>query len=192
MSNSKYKMTMSLNILNHLGIKLYSNVPSVLSEVVANAWDADAEKVDIIIDKDKITIGDDGQGMTVDEANNKYLYIGYERRKQKGEDITPKHKRPVMGRKGIGKLSLFSIADTIKVYSKKGKEKHGFIMSAKKIQKLLKRKENKEYNPEPILEKDINLNGHNTEIVITDLKKKNIHTAPALKKRIARRFSIIG
>jgi hypothetical protein len=192
MADHKYKMTMSLNVLNHLGIKLYSNVPSVLSEVVANAWDADAEKVDIVIDKGKITIGDNGQGMTVDEANKKYLYVGYERRKEKGEDITPKHHRPVMGRKGIGKLSLFSIADTIKVYSKKGKEKHGFIMSAKKIQKLLKNKKNKDYNPDPIPEGNIDLNGHNTEIVITDLKKKNIHTAPALKKRIARRFSIIG
>ena len=51
MANSeKYKMTISLNILNHLGINLYSNIPAVLSEVVANSWDADAETVEITID----------------------------------------------------------------------------------------------------------------------------------------------
>ncbi len=32
-----YSMSLSLNVLNHLGINLYSNVPAVLSEVVANA-----------------------------------------------------------------------------------------------------------------------------------------------------------
>lgn len=42
-NNTKYQMTIDLNVLNHLGINLYSNIPSVISEVVANAWDADAE-----------------------------------------------------------------------------------------------------------------------------------------------------
>lgn len=31
-----YKMTLDLNVLNHLGINLYSNVPAVIAEVVAN------------------------------------------------------------------------------------------------------------------------------------------------------------
>ena len=66
MADQKYEMTMSLNILNHLGIKLYSNVSAVLSEVVANSWDADAEIVEIQIEKDKITITDKGHGCTVE------------------------------------------------------------------------------------------------------------------------------
>ena len=45
-------MRLSLNVLNHLGIYLYSNTAAVLSEVVANAWDADAENVTITIDAD--------------------------------------------------------------------------------------------------------------------------------------------
>ena len=35
-------MSTSLSSLEHLGINLYSNIPAVLSEIVANAWDADA------------------------------------------------------------------------------------------------------------------------------------------------------
>ena len=35
-------MTISRNVLNHLGLNLYSNTPAVLAEVIANAWDADA------------------------------------------------------------------------------------------------------------------------------------------------------
>ena len=42
MSVSKYKMSISLNVLNHLGLNLYSNTPAVIAEVIANAWDADA------------------------------------------------------------------------------------------------------------------------------------------------------
>ena len=33
-----YKMTVDLNILDHLGINLYSNIAAVLTEAVANAW----------------------------------------------------------------------------------------------------------------------------------------------------------
>ena len=78
-ANSRYKMTLSLNVLNHLGINLYSSVPAVLSEVVANSWDADAEMVEISLDPDKkaIVITDDGHGMTEKDINEKLLLVGY-------------------------------------------------------------------------------------------------------------------
>jgi hypothetical protein len=188
----KYQMTMSLNVLKHLGIKLYSNIPAVLSEVVANAWDADAENVDIKIEKNKITVYDDGLGMTVQESNAKYLLVGYDRRSQKGEVITPKHKRRVMGRKGIGKLSLFSIAKTIEVHSMKDKEKHGFVMNADAIEKLLESQDNQVYYPKEIPVSKVLLKSQGTKIVIKDLKKGMKYVRTALRKRIARRFSIIG
>ena len=111
MTESPYEMRLSLNVLEHLGINLYSNVPSVLSEVVANSWDADATRVTIAFDKcaDRIIIQDDGTGMTEAEVNARFLTVGYRRRdKQPGQ--TAKGRAP-MGRKGIGKLSLFSIAE---------------------------------------------------------------------------------
>ena len=73
----EYKMTLDLSTLKHLGIGLYSNVPTVLSEAVANAWDADASRVNISTGGDKITIEDDGCGMTVADANEKYLMVGH-------------------------------------------------------------------------------------------------------------------
>ena len=53
---SPYCMTLSLNVLNHLGLNLYSNIPAVLSEVVANAWDADAQNVWVTIDRESDSI----------------------------------------------------------------------------------------------------------------------------------------
>lgn len=115
--SDKFKMSLSLNVLNHLGINLYSNIPAVLSEIVANAWDADAQRVDITISDDQIIIKDDGCGMNADDINNKFLYVGYQKREQSAE--SPIYHRKYMGRKGIGKLSMFSIAKEVDVISKK-------------------------------------------------------------------------
>ena len=60
--DKKYRMSMSLNVLNHLGMNLYSNIPSVLSEVVANSYDADATKVDINFGNREVTITGQNQG----------------------------------------------------------------------------------------------------------------------------------
>lgn len=67
--DNKFIMSLSLNVLNHLGINLYSNIPAVLSEIVANSWDADATRVDITISDDEIVIKDDGCGMSAEDIN---------------------------------------------------------------------------------------------------------------------------
>ena len=96
----KFTMSLSLNVLNHLGINLYSNVPAVLSEIVANSWDADAENVTIAISSDEIIIEDNGCGMTVSDINSHFLKVGYQKRED--ETASSKFKRRFMGRKGIG------------------------------------------------------------------------------------------
>jgi len=188
---SKYTMNISLNVLNHLGINLYSNVPSVLSEIVANSWDADASLVTVNINtrKNEITIIDNGFGMSLDDINSKFLEVGYTKRESQF-CITPKYKRKVMGRKGIGKLSMFSIANTIEITSKKDGKLNAFKLDVEDIKKSIK-DSHVEYHPKEIETTDISFNT-GTKIVLKNLKK-NINTAEQyLKTRIARRFSIIG
>ena len=185
-------MKLDRNVLKHLGIKLYSSVPAVLSEAVANAWDADAEEVRIDICKengqDVVIITDNGSGMTCDDLANKFLVVGYERRTSKSDDATPKHKRHPMGRKGIGKLSLFSIAQNIEVHSKKGGEKTAISMDRDKLAGGLG-----EYKlpvlPDNRFRNFPHKNG--TCIVISSLdKKRTIASIPLLRKRLARRFTL--
>ena len=185
-------MSVDLNVLNHLGINLYSNVPAVLSEAVANAWDADATKVNIIIDNDQssIVIEDDGHGMSVSDINQKFLNVGYQRR-EAGEKTTPRFGRPVMGRKGIGKLSLFSVADTIEVQSKKrGQMTNGFTMNLPDIQIDIKEKKGT-YNPKPVKKAELG-NRIGTRITLRDFRKSIGKAEKSLRMRLARRFSIIG
>lgn len=184
-----FQMTLDLNVLEHLGINLYSNVPAVLSEVVANAWDADASSVAIDLAPESIVIQDNGVGMTVADVNARFLTVGY-RRRQDQPGTTAGGRLP-MGRKGIGKLSLFSIADTVEVQTRKDGQSSAFRMSLPEIRQRI-RERGGVYEPVPIDPGCVDFE-HGTRIVLTDLKRrKTIRTAPALRKRIARRFSIIG
>ncbi|WP_261533794.1 BbrUII/HgiDII family restriction enzyme [Burkholderia multivorans] len=182
-----YYMTIDLRILNHLGIHLYSNVAAVLSEAVANAWDADATEVRINISDDEITIQDTGVGMSRSDINDRYLNVGYSKRDNEG-DTSPRG-RKLMGRKGIGKLSLFSVAEVVDVFTSKEGEANCFRMEVGKIQNAIKSRS--QYYPDPLPAVTDKLIG--TKIVLRSLKKKRTtRTADALRKRIARRFSIIG
>ena len=71
----KYCMSMDMNVLNHLGLNLYSNTSAVISEVVANSWDADATSVQITLSSDTIIIHDNGCGMSLNDINNKSMVV---------------------------------------------------------------------------------------------------------------------
>lgn len=192
-------MSISLNVLHHLGINLYSNSVAVITESVANGWDADASLVIIDIDSEHnaITIEDDGIGMTVEEINDRFLHIGYNRRKSLDTVTTPKG-RNVMGRKGLGKLSLFSIAQSIKIYTKKiDGNVNAFFIDVKKIEAQISQNDVNQpfdYEPEEIVAIPPNIisNASGTTIVLSDLKKSRITSESQLRARLARRFSVIG
>ncbi|MEE1172199.1 MAG: ATP-binding protein [Ruminococcus sp.] len=113
-----YNFNISLSVLNHLGRNLYRNIITVIGEAISNAWDADAENVWIRIDRDKNTmcILDDGIGMTSEDFQEKFLKIGYSKRRD-GQYKSSKG-RPYIGRKGIGKLALLSCANRIHIATK--------------------------------------------------------------------------
>lgn len=188
MPDHKYTMRVDLNVLNHLGIKLYSSIPAVISEAVANAWDADAENIKIAIHPQSIVIEDDGHGMGEDDLNRKFLTVGYQRRAD-GHQLTP-NGRKVFGRKGIGKLSLFSIADTIEVHSIKDGNAGGLILSLPEIEQSIAKGEDA-YHPTPVAPSKVSIS-KGTKITIRDLRKHTNRTPAALRRRLARRFSAIG
>lgn len=190
--NQPYSMTLNLNVLNHLGINLYSNVAAVVAETVANSWDADARKVTVAIDldSDRIEIVDDGDGMDKAEINDRYLMVGYKKREDPKVPPTTALGRRPMGRKGIGKLSLFSIAERIEVHTKKkSRSANAFVLDVADIQQAISRNKD-QYNPRPISPDFQGSNG--TKLILTRLKSRVDRTIPALRRRLSRRFGIIG
>lgn len=114
----QYNFNISLSILNHLGRNLYRSFMTVLGEAISNSWDADAENVYITIDRESkiLIVRDDGDGMDESDFQNKFLKIGYSKRKDNKTHTMLK--RPFIGRKGIGKLALLSCAQKITVLTK--------------------------------------------------------------------------
>ena len=193
--SEQYTLDIDLNVLNHLGLNLYSNVPAVLAELIANAWDADAARVAVSLEgrdaSKQIVIKDDGCGMNDADLRDKYLVVGYERRKKSG-DRTP-NGRPVMGRKGIGKLSVLSIARKVQVFTKKeNADLLAIELDVAEIQKAIETKQ--KYHPPVIpVPEAIDLGHSGTTIVLSDLKKRvNASLDRYLRQRVARRFSVIG
>lgn len=94
----------------------YSSTERALKELVDNAWDADAEQVDILLPKpmtgEPILIRDDGTGMTEEELRRHYLSIATDRRSRRGERTAGKNRR-IKGRKGIGKFAGLMAAATM-------------------------------------------------------------------------------
>ena len=188
-------MSVSLSVIDHLGSGLYSSIPAVLSEAVANAWDADASRVEIAVDLGApgITITDNGVGMNDAEINGRYLTVGFRRRAVSGSFSS--NGRHVMGRKGIGKLSLFSIAKTVSVFTAKDEgdslTHQAFRMELDDIQAAAAEEPPQDYYPEtlaPVITDPVG-----TRIELSALTvRPSAGTLTALRKRLARRFSIIG
>lgn len=184
-------MKLSLDVLKHLGLNLYSNVPAVLSEIVANAWDADAAHVCVELDKpnDRIVLQDDGVGMTRDEVIDRFLLVGYQRRTQQ-PGPTQRGRAP-MGRKGIGKLSLFSIANEIVVETARESQRTALKMRLDAVKEAINKNKG-EYQPDELTPSEDAI-AQGTRITLCDLRKRQtVSTATGLRKRLARRFSIIG
>lgn len=197
-TNEPFELDIDLNVLNHLGLNLYSNVPAVLAELIANAWDADATRVNITIqripnnpDQNSIVITDDGCGMDDADLRGMYLKVGYRRREGPSGDQTAAG-RPVMGRKGIGKLSIFSIAENAKIFTrKKTMDPIGIEMDVANIQAAIKQGD--KYHPVQLEAADKVPGNFGTVIELRKLKKRvNATLDQHVRQRVARRFSVVS
>ena len=143
-----YELRISRLTIDKLGVKLYDKVSAVVAELIANGYDADAESVYVrlplnsaLATKKKdgsvteygliIEVEDNGHGMTPDEAIDYYLEVGKDRRDDKAQGAYSRtKKRPVMGRKGIGKLAPFGICKRIEVISAGGEPtRDGYLIA---------------------------------------------------------------
>lgn len=118
MPNQKYlPVTVDKSHLITIGEKMYAESIELVREFVSNAYDADAENVKIEINKETITIEDDGLGMDYNGLKQ-YFNIGSPQKKEKA--VSKKFKRHYIGQFGIGKFASLSAADRFEIITKKG------------------------------------------------------------------------
>ena len=190
-----FSMKFDIATIKHLGLQMYSTLPSVISELVANSWDAEATEVRITIpktvmsDSSQIIVQDNGEGMTDKQVRESYLIVGRDRRIVEKREKTFLMGRPIMGRKGIGKFAGFGIAQIIEVETvpSKGDSSH-FQMDYKYLEAMRDRG-NVEFDhlSQTSIQKGTKVTLKN----ITKFRERSVNI-DTLRKRLARRFSIIG
>lgn len=111
--------------LAHLSRGLYRSPASALRELVSNAWDANATRVEINTNYPKfyqLSIQDDGDGFTADDFEN-LMSGGIGNSQKRTKDEALKYGRPTIGRLGIGMLGIAQICGSFVVTSKTEKGK---------------------------------------------------------------------
>ena len=194
----QYNFNISLSVLNHLGRNLYRNIITVIGEAISNSWDADAHNVWLNIDRNSnsMSIIDDGTGMTDDDFQDKFLKIGYSKRK--GGNYKSQLGRLYIGRKGIGKLALLSCSGRIHILSKTNSNDFvgGIIDNSSLDQAITDDINSQDYVLEPVDEsKKVLLSGteHGTLLFFESITNGITNTIDYIKKAIALyfRFSLI-
>lgn len=186
--NDQFTLEYAPSVIELLGIGLYKQLPQAIEELITNSWDADATKVEVFMDykNREIQVVDNGIGMSHEELNVDFLTIAKNRRITKGTDRSPMG-RLLTGKKGVGKLSLFGVANIIEVTSKKDGKINSFKMDYNNIKKM---KSNEKYHPKALItDKNIKTSDHGTKILLKEISIKNMTPLNVLWKSLARRFN---
>lgn len=105
--------TTDAGLIDRLGRELVGRQETALIELVKNSFDADARSVTVTLERDALTIQDDGTGMTRNE-----LVAGFLRLASTFKVEEPKSrifKRQRAGRKGIGRFSTQRLGSVLRL-----------------------------------------------------------------------------
>jgi len=111
------------HLLKLLGDELIGDDRLAVFELVKNAYDADAESVEVQLNlkqqQPNIVVYDhNGIGMTIDDFINKWMEIGTKSKREENRKKTEKFKRMPLGEKGVGRLAVHKLGTKLKINSK--------------------------------------------------------------------------
>ncbi len=132
----QFKVSTALKSI--IGKDLINDKYIAVFELVKNAYDAGAKRVDIIFENvnlsdSRLIIKDDGKGMSLSDIRDKWLFIAYsEKKKENRKDILKQNsgkedyrdsiKRTSAGAKGVGRFSCDRLGAKVSVRSKTEKD----------------------------------------------------------------------
>lgn len=138
--DNKLKWRFDISTFRLIGRDLITDRITALFELVKNCYDANASRVDIFFEKvslndgivdpltkemkvnlqSKITIKDDGLGMSFADIRDKWMVIGTAS-KRKEPFTPPPFLRRCVGEKGIGRFAVDKLGDKVNIVTKKKK-----------------------------------------------------------------------
>lgn len=221
------------HVVEDLGLNLYTSLPRVLVEFVANAYDADskfayvsydsasiqsaraamkaefeAELDGVATKKLEITplatrvlpetlsieIRDEGHGMSRNDLATKFLIAGRRRRAQEPEAMgRTTGGRPLMGRKGLGKLAGFGVAKYVEVTTKRAEDKYALRIVLDYNELIARPIAEGVQIQEYVLSDDGGLGSHGTRIRLSKLLYDPLKSRPqTIQEELAEHFELIS
>ncbi|MFC1532384.1 ATP-binding protein [Thermodesulfobacteriota bacterium] len=117
-SESSYlSITVDKSHIITIGERLYEQSIALIRELVNNAYDADATRVDVSLSDKEVLVSDNGMGMDR-QGLAQYFSIGSEEKLR--NPISPKYGRNRIGQFGIGKFASLAAASRFEVTTRKG------------------------------------------------------------------------
>jgi hypothetical protein len=196
----KFTMSFEPRTIDHLGLRLYSTLAPVVSELVSNAYDAESAKVEVTIPEGELTpsseviVKDYGHGMTADEVQDEFLPIGRNRRGPDSACVLSKNNKvKVTGRKGLGKLSGFGVANELQLRAIHEGVAVCLVLNYEDMRRWPETHLGSPYEPRLVL----NLSGptsepNGTEIRLRQLHRKKPIDPESVRKGLAHRLRVIG
>ncbi len=198
----EYKMTVAGQLFKHLGLQMYAGAVPAIAELISNAYDGMARNVWVTIPTDRpiqvsddIIVKDDGVGMSFEQCNAEYLSVGRNRRSS-GDDWTEPYDglkaRKVQGRKGIGKLAGFGVADRIEIRTVRDRQISHFALDFPKLTRSENFADANGYAPESLADDGKTTNeGNGTEVKLSRLKITRAVPSEQLRRGLARRLLVL-
>jgi len=124
MNSNNLKFKVSAGLKSIIGKDLITDKYIAIFELVKNAYDAYAEKTEIIIDKNQIIIKDNGKGMDLNDIKEKWLFVAYSAKADDTEnnnykDYRHKFKKrnSFAGAKGVGRFACDRLGKKLRLIS---------------------------------------------------------------------------
>ncbi|NBB29940.1 ATP-binding protein [Cellulophaga sp. BC115SP] len=157
-------------IITRLGNELVGRAETAVSELVKNAFDADANNLNVeFIDTDTpggtLIIQDDGNGMDMNQLINGFMRLSSSDKIH--NPISPRYKRQRAGKKGIGRFATQRLGTRLSIISKTSESNNGLKLSIDWNKYLTDTDLSSIFNPIQEIEVDFS---QGTKLVIEDLR----------------------
>ena len=100
-----------------LGVQNFTSDESAILELIKNAYDAGALKVEVEFTEDSISVIDTGKGMNAKDIKEHWMHVGKSSKAYSFENIDGE--RVLAGSKGVGRFALARLGNHAILYSKK-------------------------------------------------------------------------
>ncbi|RLB17605.1 MAG: ATP-binding protein [Deltaproteobacteria bacterium] len=114
---SSLEVTVDKSHIIAIGERLYEQSIELIRELVNNAYDADATRVDVTTSENEIVVADNGEGMDL-EGLRQYFSVGSNEKLVNPK--SPRFGRDRIGQFGIGKFASLAAASRFELVTQKG------------------------------------------------------------------------